>query len=369
MSRTVDAKSMYEKCIKVREDIRIERAKKAVEEGLFPHLDEAIKHTPSPNLMAVAKAIAMGRSNLAKTDPQLKIDAIKFLISDVLGITPEDFLSIWSVDNLKMYNLYACVMGIVEAAPTKLKVDCLFYPQYIFFASVWPERFESLIKPKLSEESIFYCKDLIKGYLMKAGNPNGGKYGNEVDKLLLSSINNEINQRHFANIDEKFEFLSEIRKKSNDDDKKSVGIIDVIKKRGYPSLLDFYFVKMSPSDQQEYYENYLFFREKAKLKREPLIDKVMIANLYSIYFSEPDDARIKEIAMDLLQKGETNPRQKSFDIERHERIEYAIEEYKWIMDSINKKLYGDKKSSRKRSKAPAAKVESEEAVETCEMDR
>lgn len=332
-----EIESIYSRKNTFCEKIKKDRAMTSYKEGKFSSFEEALENTKDINLLSFAKnaAKSLNKAN-AKTDEKeylsindkidrLEIgkrrevyDAVKkicfkkviskneeldslamamdYIVKNVLEITPKQFYSIYSVDKLKKYSLYAATHKIVELADIETKKACMFDSKLTFFKSVWPEEFKS---KETNGRDVFFADENIKSGLKKAGQTKKleGKedkcLGKTVDEILMNAINDvlfDINQ--FENAFEIFQFLTEESTKYFEKGKNHAGICDIIADRQYPSLLDFYYMNCPVKFQEDYVMEYKAFRASSKIPPNSLIDAAVDIKIKKLWEEGllPEDA-------------------------------------------------------------------------------
>ncbi len=292
-------------CDKIKQD----RAMASYKAGKFKSYEEALKHQKEVNLISYAKNAAKKEEkvfadinerieSLDIKDRRKVYDTIKkicfkkvinkneefmslsmamnYIVKNVLEITPKQFYSIYSVDKLKKYSLYAATLKIVDLSDLETKKSCMFDTKLTFFKSVWPDDFAD---KETQGRDVFFADENIKSGLKKAGQTkNLDKYedkcmGGIVDEILMNAINDvlfDINK--FETIGEIFQFLTEESTKYFEKGKGHAGICDIIAERQYPSLLDFYYMNCPVKFQLDYVMEFKAYRAASKIPPNKLID-------------------------------------------------------------------------------------------------
>lgn len=285
------SKSIYNRIKYFVDDERAERAEKSFNEGKYETMEEAFKKTPRPNCMSVVKHICFKRQ-IPNSSLETKIEAIRYTVTHIMRITPEQFFSIYSTDFNKKFYLYPTINTIVNSAPNETWKDCYFNSKYIFFKMVWPDVYERLAT-KFDCLNIYYCKDDFKSSLKHAGAPavssrkSAGK-GADVDEILFTAICDTMYDKlDFDTMEEIFNMLATDSKEYFDSKKAgrnklntaAPGICEVIEARGYGSLYDFFYLKLPTKTQIDYADDFLTIRKKYGLPSEPVLENAIEAVL------------------------------------------------------------------------------------------
>ena len=301
--------SIYARNDAFREKVRNERIEKSIKTGKYQTIEEAKEKIGMPSIMSIVKNIAINKS-VAKNSLEEKMIALDYIIRNIMEITPMQFYTHYSIANNKKYNLYQVIMSIVDNAPDEIKVECMFDSKMIFFKTMYPEIFTEQIE-NLSGHDIFFCNDYVKSGLCKAGNTEkaynakqGYVYSKEVDDILMDAISSVIeDELELDNVKDIFLFLAQesvIYYEKNP--QKPAGINDVISKRGYSSLLDFYYLHCYTAFQVKHAEEFLEVRKKVA-KKIPKNDILMekVENIVNKK-SENKDEKIEYLTFKLREK-------------------------------------------------------------------
>lgn len=272
--------SIYHKIIDFADDIHKKRAKESIQKGKYLTLDEALDNTPVPNVMSVVKNIAMNKT-VSNSLLKSKILAMDYIVTQIMEISPAQFYAIWSTEFNKKYSLYATIRQIIKESPLEIKKECFFDSKMVFFKTVWPDIYEKQLKSNTQSLDVFYANDNLKAGLIHAGSTKNivldkkeATYGFIVDDILMDAICDVLfDICEFENIKDIFQFLGELSKGYMDKKNKEFpGICEIIESRGYTSLYDFYFLKSPAEIQKKYASEFLYYRKKCKLSREPLLE-------------------------------------------------------------------------------------------------
>lgn len=286
--------STYYKIFKFASDQRASRAKDAFESGKFNSLEEAMAETPSPSVMSAVKAIAMNRSNAGSTSTKKsgkteedkisdKIEAIDYIVTHIMDITPHQFFNIWSTEFNKKYCLYPTINAIVNAAPADVWQKCYFDSKLVFFHQVWHNIYVERVQ-KINFVDIYYAIGDIKAGLIRAGSTanlaDGHKTftkGKAVDDILIEAINDVIfgPSCDFEDMRDILTFLAEDSLTYVKQKKDAPGICEIVDKRGYSSLYDFYFLQLNPNMQLKYAADFLEIRRAYKLPENPVMESII----------------------------------------------------------------------------------------------
>ena len=370
MSKEITIESVYSKCVNYQEEERQKKIKKALEDGVYASYEDALAGIPSPSVMALAKNIVLGNYTSQKNPLAIKIAAIRYAVEKVMELDAEGMYSLWSTNFLKKTNLYAHVNSVIENAPEKIAEECFFDSKLTFFATVWPEEFEKIKEESYSSSSIFFGKgDKQKGVvksLADAGDVSKVmrgkecKYGASVDKIVMGIVEDVVYSSCDLNdVDEVLKFLSafDTKRKSL---KKHSEIAQVVKARGYTSLMDFYFLNLPGEVQKNNLFSYLYHREKAELPHEDCIDNYVKAYYFCEKYGNVNRARVEALYREALK--ELSPEkamEKAKAEEFLERKNSAVAYFNKIIDGIKEELKEseEKTSKSKRKKAEAADAE------------
>ncbi len=282
--------SMYGKIYEYREKEYSDRLNKEISNGTYKDVAEAIKEVPMPSFACIIRQQFTNKS-ISKASYAEKIVAFRNLVNDVLEVTPEVFYNLYSTSNNRKLAIYSLIDSIVADAPDYVKIRACFDTKRILFECVYPELdFPDMKKDKkskdkdeeedkISSHDIFYCDDQLKAGLCRAGNTeraatlkNAQVYGKEVDEILMKSIEDILfKEQDFETINEVFNFLAHesatyYDKSLQSPGSKPAGINTVVEKRGYPCLLDYYYLKNDKKFQEMYCNEFYAYREQIKDK-------------------------------------------------------------------------------------------------------
>lgn len=223
------------------------------------------------------------------------ISAIKNIVENILGLTPEEYDAVYSTAFNKKHGIERILRNLAEVAPSSIVEKTLFDNKATIFALCWKDTYENIF-PKYTAMSVFNAKGEIKGNLIRAGVPRDisedgsgqktftktGKlsiartepkkkknnHGEQVDKICYHAME-QVLPIYNMSISDMFYVLANPRKTGFS----NFGITKIIEAREcYPSLLDFYFWN-SPNDfQWEHFEDYITARENSKLPHLAVID-------------------------------------------------------------------------------------------------
>ncbi len=355
MEITKSPNSIYTKIYTFRENERERRATESFQIGKYSSYQEAYDHTRMPSMMSIVKNIVLGRSDSHKYTFEDKVEALRYIIHNIMEFDEESFLNWCSSENLKSINLYVFTSELVRDADIKLKTRCMFNTDLVLYALLRPDDIDRLLVEKASGRDIFYCKDKLKESLCRAGSYDANKalniqndkkthifksgYGLEVDNILIQAMEKVFSEDGNDTIPKKLGFLANIYKDGMDFEKERVGIVDVIEKRGYSSLLDFYFLNLEPDLQDEYFEDYLHIRADAGIPEEKYIRVAALAKIYNTYYSEPDTDKVISYVREYYAEHPDVDGKKALKYgelrEKDDRKKMTVKYYEDIMSSHN----------------------------------
>lgn len=302
-----EVQSMYNKIDEFRHKEFERKCEKALIDGKYNSLEEARANVPGVNVAACVKAAAMKQS-ISKEPLAVKMLALDFIIRNIMETTPLYYYTHYCTELNKLHNLYGLINQIVEQAPDEIKIEACFDTKNILFRFVYPDLYNDKLKGMDSEikgKDVFYCDDYIKSGLCRAGNTekqiNTKSYkahGEQVDQVIMRAIEDVI----FDDLDlddarSIFTFLAEesayyydksVQRKPVSPNQvltsKPAGINQVIEKRGYTSLLDFYYLNCDKAFQEKYCREFYETRELVKdyLPENKLLEKVVLWRIKNI---------------------------------------------------------------------------------------
>ena len=264
--------------------IKEERAQKAFKKGKYQTIEEARERIAMPSLMSVVKNIAYKKS-VSKNSLEEKKAAMDFIIRDLMELTPIQFYTHFSVQNNKKWNLYHVINQIADEAPDEVRIECAFNTKRTFFREMYPEIFGKELN-LVSGYEIFFCDEDVKAGLGKVANTEkyiGSKkakyYGDIVDRVLMDAIDMVLDANGLKVGYQAFCYLGEetstyFNKGFDPKNSKPAGINDLVKKRGYTRLLDFYFLNCPPEIQLEYVEDFMKVRDQCYIPENELMEKL-----------------------------------------------------------------------------------------------
>lgn len=286
-SEDIEKDSVYRNIGQFQKDLFDRRAREAVEEGKFATLEEAKENISIPAVMNAVKKIIMNRSGQDAANV-CQIEAVNYIVTQIMNITPEQFWSVYSTENNKKYGLYIAINNIANNASNEVWKECAFDLKSVFFHEVWADSYSKYAE-KITASDVYYCKDSMKSSLVRAGNTQGvskGKkdhtYGKEVDDYLYDKLNDFLfDEKDFDNINDIFNFLAEDSRKYSAFHERATapGICAVLDARGYSSLYDFFYLKLNASLQKRYAKEFLLIREERKLPHNELLEDAIKAFL------------------------------------------------------------------------------------------
>lgn len=245
---------------------------------------------------------------------QLMIDAVKYLVEEVMELTPDEYDAIYSTSLNQKTTLHHAIRKIANAASPTILREAMFDNKKILFRLCWPEYYTAhYTTPKAMD--IFNCTGELKGGLVRASaikdfedEPEDEKrillngkfstakkerkrvynHGEEVDKLIYWSM-----KQILPLFEMKTKDLYLSLAKPKDAGWSKYGFVKVIEARGcYPTPLDFYFLNSPMEYQVEHIDEYIEAREQAKVPHVKALDII-----YEAYKQSKD----KEQFMDVRQ--------------------------------------------------------------------
>ncbi len=296
-----EVQSIYARISQRREQETLEKCERAVQSGKYKSMEEAradigmmsiipiaTKATCGPDekitvgnesITAGASAFFSG-SNATKEPLYIKMLALDWIIRDVMEISPYEFYTHYSTEKNKEFSLNYLINSIVENAPDQIKVEACFDTKNILFRFMYPELYEKQIiklDTQVSGYQIFFCDEHIKSGLCRAGNTEKmatsksfKAYGDLVDQVLVQAIEDVIfGELELESAREIFLYLaneSALYYDKTAAKSKIAGINQVVEKRGFTSLLDYYYLKCGRDFQEKYCHEFHEVREMVKDK-------------------------------------------------------------------------------------------------------
>lgn len=258
---------------------------------------EEIKKTGRFELSLINKITTQQTSDEGITPNNINayIDAIKNIVENVLGLTPEEYDAVYNTAFNKKHGLEHILRNLAEAAPLSIVQKTLFDNKATIFALCWQDTYEDIF-PKYTAMSVFNAKGEVKGNLIRAGVPRDisedgsgqkvitktGKistaktetkkkkanHGVEVDKICYHAME-QILPIYNMSLPDMFAVLANPKKTGFS----NFGITKIIEAREcYPSLLDFYMWNSPHDFQWEHFDDYIKAREDAHLPHLAIID-------------------------------------------------------------------------------------------------
>lgn len=235
---------------------------------------------------------------------QLMIEAVKYLIEDVMGLTPEEYDAIYSTALNQKTTLHHAIRKIANAASPTILREAMFDNKKILFRLCWPEYYkEHYAIPKAMD--IFNCTGELKGNLVRASaikdfedEPEqekkilqNGKFstakkerkrvynhGQEVDDIIYWSM-----KQILPLFEMKTKDLYLSLAKPREAGWSKYGFVKVIEARGcYPTPLDFYFLNSPMEYQVDHIDEYIEARNQAKLPHVKALDMMYEAYQQSL---------------------------------------------------------------------------------------
>ncbi len=276
--------SLRDEAITKTEQFLSENGRTGANSNLYTTIKNIIfKDTQSSNLDV------NGASKLKNLE-QIKT-AFKYIIEEIMELTPAEYDAIYNTAFNQRSVLDHIIRKIVATAPYEVIKETLFDKKKTLFRVCWPEYYKTTYKTPTVYD-IFNATGDIKNALSHAGaikdtenktlkqQLNNGKFstskerkrnynrGAEVDKILYDAMSQML-PLYEMTTPELYLCLA----KPKEAGWSYFGFVKIIASRGcYPSPLDFYFWNSPQEYQWEHFEEYLEAREKAKLKKLPIIE-------------------------------------------------------------------------------------------------
>lgn len=241
----------------------------------------------SANLIPVLKTITMNQSRIKGTPYEQMVAALRYLVENVMEISPQTFYNKYDTVFLKQYKLYSAVMYLIDNAPGDIKKECYFNHKDILFRSLWPEFYEKNLAGSITAHDILYAdndtKDMFKSNIIRAGQvkniskkDKGCSDGELVDEMLFEAIKQElfVDSKLCSTMKECFYVLGELSKKEEQN-----GGNEIAQSRGYRSILDFFYLNLPASIQEDKGLDFLEARKNAGLAPEPIMEVAILARL------------------------------------------------------------------------------------------
>ena len=240
-----------------------------------------------PNLMSVVKAVLLNQSRLKGVLYEDLAEAIRYIVSDIMGISPQTFYNIYDTNFLKKHKIYSAVTQLIDNAPDEIQAECCFNHKDILFRCLWKDFYDKNLAGSITSHDILYAdnskKDMFKSNIIRAGQvknivkkDKASKHGALVDEILFNAIAEEmfINSHLCNTYQDCFYVLGELSKKEEQN-----GGNDIAISRGYKSILDFFYLNLPCEIQERYGMEYLKARKESGLSPEPIIEISILTRL------------------------------------------------------------------------------------------
>lgn len=224
--------------------------------------------------------------------------SFRYMIEIVMGLTMEEYLSLYSTKFNAKYGLSHIIRKIVDGAPKSIINETLFDTKRTLFKVTYPDKYFEHFKSPTAVD-IFFAKGEIKNSLTRAGkikfSPNkqnvgapllnNGKFstnksktcpvyrgtynhGGDVDKIVYWALTSVLSTV-YCTTEELFYILA-------NDKLKNFGCMKIIKSREcYDNPLDFYMFNSPIEFQKENIKEYLLAREKSpKIEPNRMIENI-----------------------------------------------------------------------------------------------
>ena len=241
------------------------------------------------SLIPTVKAIIFQQSKIKGTPYEELSAAIRYIVEEVMGLTPSTFYNKYDTVFLKEFKIYPAVMNLIDNAPESVQIECCFNHKDILFKSLWPDFYEKNLAGSITAHDILFAengkKDMFKSNIIRAGQvknitskDKGTKFGALVDEMLFDAITEDLYQNGtFQSIKELFQALGALSVATKKDE--MVGGNEIAISRGYKSILDFYYLNLPDSIQIAHARDFLNAREESGLAPEPMLEIMILAKL------------------------------------------------------------------------------------------
>lgn len=252
-----------------------------------------------PSLFPCVKAMLFNQSKLKGQKYEDLCSSVKYIVEDVMKISPATFYNTYDTNFMKQYKMYPGIQSLIEQTPPEIQKECCFNHKDIVFRNVWPEFYDKNLANSVTPHDILYAtnkkKDMFKSNIIKAGKVDtivkkakeaefgkGTKFGDLVDEMLFDAIKAElfVESKLCSTIPEAFYVLGELSKPAKKEEQN--GGNDIAMSRGYKSILDFFYLNLPPEMQERFGIEYLDARERVNLESEPILEIAILAKLGEI---------------------------------------------------------------------------------------
>ncbi len=223
------------------------------------------------------------------SDQEILIEALKILVTQVVGLTPEQYYSIYSTTINRAIHAFDFTKKILDVVDEKTKEEYNYDNKNIIFGLCFPEFYEQQKKSNESISNIIYCSGSQKsGYIKNSkvnkiynkstdsdmdfigaieslGDNSSGKI---VDAKIFNALN-EMFEDNFGPIDIEGKkmlmgMLAEYKTYFTDQNTSSPGFVEVIKARGiYETPLDFYYAQLTNDEKLELFDTFVELKATA----------------------------------------------------------------------------------------------------------
>lgn len=246
-----------------------------------------------PSLFPCVKAVLFNQSKLKGQKYEDLCATIKYIVEDVMKISPATFYNTYDTAFMKQHKMYPGIMSLIDQTPPEIHKECYFNHKDIVFRNVWPDFYEKNIANSVTPHDILYAtnkkKDMFKSNIIRAGKVDtiikkdkGTKFGDLVDEMLFDAIQAElfVESRMCSTIPEAFYVLGELSKPSKKEE--TNGGNDIAMSRGYKSILDFFYLNLPSAMQERFGVAYLDARKEAGLEQEPVLEIAILTRVGEI---------------------------------------------------------------------------------------
>lgn len=232
-----------------------------------------------PRIIRAAENLLFDECQAVTNEMNFK-EAVKYVIEEILELTPAEYDAIYSNRFNQMAHIDYAVRKIVEGASDDINRKTAFVSKQVLFATLWPNYYKLHYFP-VRPMDVFNATGEIKSALIRNGKPREddrpgrrdriAHRADEVDAIVYWAMN-EVFKSIEMPIKDLFLSLADPKKFGW----RKLGFVRVIEARGcYPSPLDFYFMNSPLSFQKNHFQEYMDARKEAGLNTFKLLEKTL----------------------------------------------------------------------------------------------
>lgn len=222
-------------------------------------------------------------TNLTKRDINIKV--VRAIILDIIGLTPEQYYSIYSTKINRTLHIYPYAKEIIDSCSAEEKDAYGVDNKDIFFVLCFPEFAKDRIDMgKKTTHDFLYCKGGFKSGLIKASKCNkiiidkitsfeefedlvfkmkNSKSGDLVDRRIFDALNDAFAASNYEDKAKILTMIANYKKFFSDCNTEIAGFVDVVNARGcYQTPLDFYYANLSKDDRLDLFDTYYSLKEE-----------------------------------------------------------------------------------------------------------